>query len=137
MNALQVLYFLKWLNLSSVFSNINAALRTFLTLPISICTGERFFSLLVWLKSPLRSYLLQGKLSQLAVLCFNADITNKMDFYTIIDKFAESKIRKKLLKMHKFGKSIVWVSVPEKDILQQLYIIDILAKTRIIVINHC
>lgn len=93
-----MLHYLKQLNLSSAFPNVDTALRLFLTLPISNCSGERSFSLLKRLKSPIRSYLQQEKLSQLSVLCFNSDITKKIDFSDIIDKFSESKARKKPLK---------------------------------------
>lgn len=98
LSALEMLQYLKELNLSSAFPNVDIALRIFVTLPISNCSGERSFSLLKRIKSPIRCYLQQEKLSQLSVLCFNSDITAKIDFSDIIDKFSISKARKKPLK---------------------------------------
>lgn len=94
---LEMYKMLKNLNLSSAFPNVETALRIFLTIPISNCTGERSFSLMKRIKSPLRSYLLQEKLSHLSVLCLNSDITEKIDYNDLIDSFASNKIRKKPL----------------------------------------
>lgn len=83
--------------LSSAFPNVETAVRIFLTMPISNCSGERSFSLLKRIKSPLRSYLQQKKLSSLALLCLNSDITKELDYRDIIKSFAEEKTRKKCL----------------------------------------
>lgn len=96
--ANEMLKRIKTYNLSSVFSNVETALRIFLTIPISNCSGERSFSQLKRLKSPLRSYILQNKLSQLALLSLNSDITSQLDYDDIIDSFANCKLRKKPLK---------------------------------------
>lgn len=83
--------------LSSGFPNVETIARIFLTMPISNCTAERSFSLLKRLKSPLRSYLQQDKLSSLALLCINNDLTQKLQYDDIIDIFANAKTRKKNL----------------------------------------
>ncbi len=98
LNPSEMLHLLKNFNLSSAFANIETALRIYLTIPISNCTGERSFSLLKRLKSPLRSFLQQQTLSHLSVLCFNSNITEKLNYDTLIDSFAEKKVRKKPLK---------------------------------------
>lgn len=93
----QMLQKLKGLQLEDTFPNVETALRILLTLPVSNCSGERSFSLLKRLKSPTRSTLLQSKLSSLALLCIEGDITQKLDYDDIIFRFASVKSRKKIL----------------------------------------
>jgi hypothetical protein len=71
---------LKELNLSSVFPNLETALRIFLSISVSNCSGERSFSLLKRLKSKSRSTMDQNKLSSLSILCIESDITNKLNY---------------------------------------------------------
>lgn len=87
--------YLHKLEASATFPNVEVALKIFLTLPISNCTSERSFSLLKRLKSPLRSTLGQEKLSALAVLSFENDLTSKLDYSDVITEFAALKLRKK------------------------------------------
>lgn len=87
---------LKNFQLEDTFPNVETALRIFLTLPITNCTGERSFSVLKRLKSPLRSVLVQEKLSSLALLCNEAEITEKLEFEDVIKEFAQRKCRKKI-----------------------------------------
>lgn len=84
-------------NLEETFPNVETALRIFLTLPVSNCSGERSFSLLKRIKSSVRTTLLQEKLSSLALLCIEADITQKLDFNDVINDFANMRVRKKHL----------------------------------------
>lgn len=98
MTPSEMLHYLKNFNLSSAFANVETALRIYLTIPISNCTGERSFSLLKRLKSPLRSFLQQQTLSHLSVLCLNSNIIEKLNYDSLIDSFAEKKVRKKPLK---------------------------------------
>lgn len=86
---------LKKLHLDETFPNVETALRIFFTLPVSNCSGERSFSLLNRIKSPVRSTLLQNKLSSLALLCIEGKITEKLDYNDVIRDFAAMKTRKK------------------------------------------
>ncbi len=84
--------------INGTFANVETALKLFLTLPVSNCTGERSFSLLKRLKSPLRSLISQTKLSSLALLAIESDITQRLDFNDVIDDFVKKKIRRKMIK---------------------------------------
>lgn len=91
---------LKSLELDGTFPNVDSALRIFLTLPVSNCSGERSFSLLKRLKSSMRSTILQEKLTSLALLCIEGEITRKLDYSDIINDFASMKCRKKSELLH-------------------------------------
>lgn len=88
---------LKNLELEETFPNVESALQIFLTLPVTNCSGERSFSLLKRLKSATRSSICQEKLSSLALLCIEGELTEKLDYSEIIHKFACMKSRKKSL----------------------------------------
>lgn len=88
---------LKSLQLEETFPNVESALRIFLTLPVTNCSGERSFSLLKRLKSSTRSSICQEKLSSLALLCIECDLTEKLDYSELIHEFACTKSRKKSL----------------------------------------
>lgn len=88
---------LKSFQLEETFPNVETALRIMLTLPISNCSGERSFSLLKRLKSPIRSSLLQGKLCSLSLMCIEADLTNSIEFENVVTNFAKNKLRKRCI----------------------------------------
>ena len=83
--------------LCSVFPNIVVALRIFLSLPASVATNERSFSVLKRIKNYLSSTMEDERLNGLAVLNINCDKARQMDFSAVINKFAEKKARKALL----------------------------------------
>lgn len=97
-SVLEMFQHLKEYNLNSAFPNVETALRIFLTIPVSNCTGERSFSLLKRLKSSFRSTIEQNKLSSLSLLCMESDITDKLNYEDVITNFAEKKLRKKSIK---------------------------------------
>lgn len=76
---------------------METALRIFLTLPVSNCSGERSFSLLKRLKSPLCTSHLQEKLSFLALLCIGGERTENLDYDNIFHAFASVKAREKIV----------------------------------------
>lgn len=86
------------LGLSTVFPNVTISLRIFLSLPVSVASGERTFSVLKRVKNYHRSSMGQQRLNGLAMLNINCDIARKMDFKTVISAFAEKKARKVLIK---------------------------------------
>ncbi|KYN30170.1 hypothetical protein ALC57_00366 [Trachymyrmex cornetzi] len=81
--------------LNLAFSNVEATLRLFLSLMVTNCSGERLFSGLKRLKNELRTTMLQEKLSDLAILCIEAEKLRTLSFDNIIDDFAKLKSRKK------------------------------------------
>ncbi len=86
------------LNVIDTFANVKTSLRLFLTLPVTNCTGERSFSALKRLKSPLRTSINDDKLSSLALMSIERDITQKLDYEDVINEFVSKKLRKKFIK---------------------------------------
>ena len=82
-------------HVESAFLNIFIALRIYLILPVSNCTGERSFSHLKRIKNALRSTMGQERLSSLAILSIESELVRQIDFSTLIANFAELKSRRK------------------------------------------
>jgi len=78
----------------SVFQNIEVALRIYLSLMVSNCSGERSFSRLKLLKSPNWSTMLQDKMNCFALMSIENDILQQIDFADVITDFASLKARK-------------------------------------------
>lgn len=81
-------------DLVSCFPNFAIALRIFLTLPISVASGERSFSKLKIIKNYLRSTMAQERLTNLAIISIESDISENLDMSQIINDFASKKARK-------------------------------------------
>ena len=82
-------------NLKDGFPNVSIALRIYLTLPVSNCSGERSFSHLKRIKSSLRSTMGQDRLANLTLLNIESEILTDLDFQDIIDSFSTLKARRK------------------------------------------
>ena len=82
-------------HVESAFPNIFIALRIYLTLPVSNCTGERSFSHLKRIKNALRSTMGQERLSSLAMLNIESELVREIDYSKLIANFAELKLRRK------------------------------------------
>jgi len=67
------------------------------TLPITVASNERSFSKLKLIKSALRSTMGQTRLSSLALLSIESELTNSLDFTEIVNDFAAKKSRKKVI----------------------------------------
>ena len=93
--AHEMLSTLKEHHAESAFPNIFIALRIFLTLPVSNCTGERSFSHLKRIKNALRSTMGQVRLSSLTILSIESELVRQIDFSKLIANFAEVKSRRK------------------------------------------
>ena len=76
------------------FPNTEIALRIYLCLMSTNCSGERSFSQLKRIKDAKRSRMAQRRLSVLSLLCIESDLLNKVNFKELIDKFAVIKARK-------------------------------------------
>lgn len=81
--------------IADVFSNVEIALRIFLTMMIMNCSAERSFSQLKRIKAARRATMRQERLHMLSLLCIESDILKKIDFDDVIGKFSELKCRKK------------------------------------------
>ena len=82
-------------NLKDGFPNVCIALRIYLTLPVSNCSGERSFSHLKRIKSSLRSTMGQDRLANLTLLNIESEILTDLDFQDITDSFSTLKARRK------------------------------------------
>ncbi|KAF0759466.1 zinc finger MYM-type protein 1-like [Aphis craccivora] len=76
-------------------SNIEIALRIFVSTPATNCTVERSFSVLKRMKNYLRSTMSQERLNSLALLTIESDLTSSLEYEDIIDDFSRIKSRKK------------------------------------------
>ena len=79
----------------STFPNIEISLRTFLSMVVSNCTGERSFSKLKLIKNELRSTMLQERLNCLPIMSIEADVLLNIDFKDFIKEFSRRKARKR------------------------------------------
>ena len=84
-------------NTQATFLNVMIALRLLLTLPCSVASGERSFSILKRVKNQFRSTMSQERNVALCLMASNTDILRKLDVQKLSRKFALTKARK-----HKF-----------------------------------
>jgi len=82
--------------LESTFPNIEIALRIYLTLMPTNCTGERSFSKLKIIKNQLRSTMLQSRLTAISLMSIESEMLDEVDFSDIVHSFAASKSRRQL-----------------------------------------
>ena len=92
-----LLQHLRECDIVDAYPNVEVALRIYLTLPASNTEGERSFSVLKRLKNRLRCNISQDKLSDTSILTIESDITEALKCEKIIDNFATSKARKKIV----------------------------------------
>ena len=78
-----------------LFANVLMALRLYLCMFVTNCKGERFFSKLKLILNYLRNSMGQKWLAPLAVLSIEIQLLRGIDFYSVIDIFAENKARRK------------------------------------------
>jgi hAT family C-terminal dimerisation region len=76
-------------DLTSTFTNVETALRKFLTLPVASVSGERSFSYLKRIKNAQRTTMSDDRLSAI-----ESEFVRKIDFDDVIDAFAVIKSRK-------------------------------------------
>ena len=81
-------------HMETVFPNTAIALRIYLCLLISNCSGERSFSKLARIKTQFRSCIGQTRLNMLSVLSIEHALLRSIDLASIIRNFANRKSRK-------------------------------------------
>lgn len=81
-------------DLYCTFPNVSIALRMFMSLMVTNCSGERSFSRMALVKSKLRSTMRDERLSSLELLSVESDLLDNISFMDIIDTFASAKSRK-------------------------------------------
>ncbi|CAH2096804.1 unnamed protein product [Euphydryas editha] len=82
-------------SLRDIYPNVDIALRIFLSIPATNCSGERSFSTLKRVKTYLRASMGQDRLNALALLSIEAQLVQDINYDDIIDVFARTKARKK------------------------------------------
>jgi len=82
---------------SAEFPNFYVALRTLLTIPITVASGERSLSKLKLIKTYLRSSMGQERLNNLAILSIEHEVARDLNYTDVIDSFAAAKARKVVL----------------------------------------
>lgn len=97
-NPLHILQKIVDVDLIPCFPNFTIALRIFLTLPVSVASGERSFSKLKIIKNYLRSTMSQKRLSSLALISIEHEISENIDLSEMINEFASLKTRRVILK---------------------------------------
>lgn len=81
-------------NLQSVFPNTEVALRLYLCLMVTNCSGERSFSKLKRIKNELRSTMRQERLNHLTLMSLEHEVLRAINVTELIDKFANVKSRR-------------------------------------------
>ena len=90
----ELLQYLHKNKLCDVFPNTSIGLRIWLTIPVTVASGERSFSKLKLIKTYLRSTMLQDRLTNLAILSIEHEVVTTLDCSELIDTFANVKARK-------------------------------------------
>lgn len=96
-SPLNILKYLYENSLYDALPNFVIALRILLTVPVTIASAERSFSKLKLIKTYLRSTMTNSRLSSLALISIENDLTSSLDFSLLIDDFAAKKARKIIL----------------------------------------
>lgn len=94
LKAIDLLQYLVTNSFDEIFPNLVVALRILLTLPVSVASAERSFSKLKLIKTYLRSTMSQERLSGLAIISIEHEVSRSLDYMKIIDDFASKKVRK-------------------------------------------
>ena len=88
---------LKKRDLTQTFPNVEIALRIYLCMMASNCSGERSFSKLGRIKNEVRSTMGQMRLNMLSIMSIENEILRSLEFTDIIDEFAAKKVRKRCM----------------------------------------
>lgn len=94
MSPLEALRIIKKTDRRDLFTNLWISLRILLTIPVSVATCERSFSKLKLIKTYLRSSMMQERLSSLAILAIENEVTKQLNMDDIIANFAKMKARR-------------------------------------------
>lgn len=90
-----VLNFLEIGEMSGIFSNLANLYRIYNVLPVSSASAERSFSRLKQIKSYTRSTMDEIRLSDLSLLNIEKELSENLDFNSVVDIFAKMKNRRK------------------------------------------
>jgi hypothetical protein len=85
------------LDILHTFTNIEILLQLYLTIPCTNYSSERSFSALKRITTRFSSCTIQERLDDLSLLTIGNYITLLFDFDSVIETFAQKKLRKKSL----------------------------------------
>jgi hypothetical protein len=94
LSPMDLLNAIKTLKLENLFPNITVALRIFITIPATVASAERSFSVLKRVKNVLRATMCQDRLSSLGVLAVEQELAKNTNLDCVINDFATKKARK-------------------------------------------
>jgi len=81
---------IKWLTVhgrEDLFSNVFKAFKMFVTIPVTICSCERTFSKLSFIKTKLRSTMNQDRLDSLLTISIEQELARNINFDDVIETF--------------------------------------------------
>lgn len=93
-NIIDVINLISKKQLETVLPNTMIAYRILLTIPVSVASGERSFSKLKLIKNYLRNRMGQDRLSNLAIISIEKELSKMLDYNDVITDFANLKSRK-------------------------------------------
>ncbi|CAM4486186.1 unnamed protein product [Caretta caretta] len=93
-SVMDIVQFIHISKLVDIYPNVYIATHILLTIPVTVASGEWSFSKLKLIKNYLRSTMSQERLTGLAVLAIEQDITLSLSYDDIITDFAAKKARK-------------------------------------------
>uniref|UniRef100_H3ADE7 HAT C-terminal dimerisation domain-containing protein n=1 Tax=Latimeria chalumnae TaxID=7897 RepID=H3ADE7_LATCH len=96
-DASNVIEAMKTVLSSGCFPNVVIALHIYLSMPCTVCEGERSFSKLTRIKDEKRTTVGQERLNALSIIAIEWELARKMDFSNLIREFASYKARKSVL----------------------------------------
>ena len=80
---------------TQTFPNVHIALRIYLCMMASNCSGERSFSKLKRIKNELRSTMRQERLTYISLMSIEHELLSSLSFQELMEDFARRKIRKR------------------------------------------
>uniref|UniRef100_H3B2S5 TTF-type domain-containing protein n=1 Tax=Latimeria chalumnae TaxID=7897 RepID=H3B2S5_LATCH len=86
-DASNVIEAMKTILSSGCFPNVAIALRIYLSMPCTVCEGERSFSKLTRIKDENRTTVGEERLNALSIIAIEWDLARKMDFSNLIREF--------------------------------------------------
>lgn len=81
-------------DVQTAFPNVEVALRIYLVIMVTNCSGERSFSRLKIIQNRLRTSMHEERLNFLSIMSLENDVLDFLSFDEIIKDFAEKKTRK-------------------------------------------
>ena len=77
--------------MEELFPELITVIQIFLTIPVSVATGERSFSRLKSIKSYKQASMKQDRLNNIAHLSINYDVARSIDYSDIKNKYAKKQ----------------------------------------------